>query len=412
VIILAGTAPALVAGGARDPGGFDELALEKQRLLPAVEALFERESYRPGAAATLIVTTRLRRVGLQIFRTGTEPTGNQKRHEMRGTVVTEPSSVAVGPAGRVRLTIGDWPSGMYYAELRAPDGRVGYAPLIVRPKQLGEHPVAIVMPTNTWFAYNRRDVDRDGYGDTWYERWSIRTVDTTRPFLDRGVPPNFNSYDLPFLHWLHLTGRDVDVLSQRDLEGGVSGAELRRAYELIVFPGHHEYVTTREYDVIEQYRDLGGNLMFLSANNYYWHTVKQGPHMRRTQHYHDRGRPESALVGVQFIASGNGQHAASYRVVQSEAGRWIFEGTGLEPGSSFGRFGIEIDRTTRFSPRGVDVVAEIRGLFKAGSAQMTYYETGRGAKVFAAGAFTLAGASLREPNSTILANLWERLSQD
>jgi hypothetical protein len=134
--------------------------------------------------------------------------------------------------------------------------------------------------------------------------------------------------------------------------------------------------------------------------------------MRRTQHYHDRGRPESALVGVQFIAGGNGQDAAPFRVVPSEAGTWIFAGTGLEPGSSFGRFGIEIDRTTRFSPRGIDVVAEVRGLFRAGSAQMTYYETGRGAKVFAAGAFTLAGSALREPTSTILANLLEKLSQD
>jgi hypothetical protein len=402
---------AAASGIDRRTPGFDELALEKQHLLPAIEALFLRESYRPGSVATLAVSSAGARVEVQIFRTGTEATRGQKRHEMRGVAVTEPRMVSLGADKQVEVAIGDWPSGVYYAELHA-RGRTGYAPLIVRPKQLGEQDVAIVMPTNTWFAYNRRDVDRDGDGDTWYENWTIRTVDMTRPFLDRGVPPNFNNYDLPFLRWLHLTGREVDVFSQRDLEGGLTGAELRRAYELIVFPGHHEYVTTREYDVIERYRDLGGNLMFLSANTFFWHTVKHGRIMRRTQHYHDRGRPESALVGVQFIAGGNGQHNAPYRLVPSEAGTWIFAGTGLEPGSSFGRFGIEIDHTTRFSPRGVDVVAEIRGLFKAGSAQMTYYETSHGAKVFAAGAFTLAGSALREPTSTILANLWEKLSQD
>ena len=43
-----------------------------------------------------------------------------------------------------------------------------------------------------------------------------------------------------------------------------------------MFPGHHEYVTTREYDVIERYRDLGGNLMFLSANNFFWRVVRHG----------------------------------------------------------------------------------------------------------------------------------------
>jgi hypothetical protein len=43
---------------------------------------------------------------------------------------------------------------------------------------------------------------------------------------------------------------------------------------------------------------------------------------------------------------------------------------------------------------------------------MTYYETAAGAKVFAAGAFTLAGQAGRDPVVTqLLANLWDRLSQ-
>ena len=55
------------------------------------------------------------------------------------------------------------------------------------------------------------------------------------------------------------------------------------------------------------------------------------------------------------------------------------------------RVGIEIDRTSPDSPKGVQVIAEIPDLFGPGfTAQMTYYETKGGAKVFAAGAFTLA----------------------
>ena len=42
---------------------------------------------------------------------------------------------------------------------------------------------------------------------------------------------------------------------------------------------------------------------------------------------------------------------------------------------------------------------------------MTYYETARGAKVFAAGAFTLAGAACRSPSTRLLDNLWSRLEQ-
>ena len=29
-------------------------------------------------------------------------------------------------------------------------------------------------------------------------------------------------------------------------------------------------MTTHEYDAVKQYRDLGGNLVFLSANNFFW----------------------------------------------------------------------------------------------------------------------------------------------
>jgi hypothetical protein len=56
------------------------------------------------------------------------------------------------------------------------------------------------------------------------------------------------------------------------------------------------------------------------------------------------------------------------------------------------------------------VVAEIPRLIGATrTAQMTYYETPRGAKVFAAGAFTLPGRS--RAARTLLDNLWTRMSR-
>ena len=67
------------------------------------------------------------------------------------------------------------------------------------------------------------------------------------------------------------------MLSQSDLESSPSPRALAAAYDLIVFPGHHEYVTTREYDLVEGYRNLGGNLMFLSANNFFWQRREAGP---------------------------------------------------------------------------------------------------------------------------------------
>jgi len=95
----------------------------------------------------------------------------------------------------------------------------------------------------------------------------------------------------------------------------------------------------------------------------------------------------------------------------AEAARWAFEGTGLENGSSFGRYGIELDARTAASPQGTTLLAEIKDLMGPGrSAEMTYYETAAGAKVFAAGVLNFA-ASIDDPQvSRLVDNVWSRLA--
>ena len=405
LVIGIGLVAPVLSGCGGQADGRDVRALAEQTSEPGIEAYFTRESYATSDRARLVVGRRTRGVTMQVFRTGTVWPDRRRRNEMYGTPVTERLPLAR------RISIGDWPSGVYYVELREPDGTVGYAPFIVRPRRLGEHRVAVVMPTNTWQAYNRRDSDGDGEGDTWYENWGIRTIDTTRPFLDRGVPPHFGRYDLPFLHWLTVTGKEVDFLSDRELHM-VRGNLLRKAYDLIVFPGHHEYVTSREYDAIERYRDLGGNLMFLSANNFFWRVDRRGDRLRKVAQWRDLGRPEASLIGVQYVANDRGRRQGPYIVRASGATEWIFNDTPLLVGSTFGSFGIEIDATSTASPDSTEVVAEIPHLLAGKTAQMSYYETGRGARVFAAGAFTLAGSALDPRVSQVLKNIWEHLTAD
>jgi hypothetical protein len=415
LIAALATASLIVAvmGDETATDGRDTVTLAAQTSQPGIEAYSLRESYRPGDAALIVVETPLRTVRVQVFRIGDVP-GARHRYELRGTAVTSSRAVALrrGYRGReARVAIGDWPTGMYYVELRAGDGRIGYVPFVVAPGRLGEHRVAVVMPTNTWFAYNRHDADGDGAGDTWYEDRGLDTIDMKRPFLDRGVPPYFGKYDFPFLRWLHRTGKEVDVLSQRELEQVAGGDVLARAYDLIVFPGHHEYVTPREYDAVERYRDLGGNLMFLSANNFFYKVTKQGDGMTRHGRWRDYGRPEAALIGVQYIGNDEGEHRGPFTLRRAPALTWIFAGTGFRPGSRFADFGIEIDHTAPSSPPGTQVLGEIPDLLGPGqTAQMTYYETAAGAEVFAAGAFTLAGAALWPAVSPVLENLWARLT--
>ena len=51
----------------------------------------------------------------------------------------------------------------------APGGRLAYAPFVVRPRVFGSQSrVAVVLSTNTWQAYNFRDANGDGCGDSWY----------------------------------------------------------------------------------------------------------------------------------------------------------------------------------------------------------------------------------------------------
>ena len=384
---------------------------------PTVEAAFGRESYAPGETAKVAIWTAGRRVNLQVFRAGTERTGIAAHDVMLGSAVTRPRQIGdVQRGDAIRIRIGDWPSGLYFAKLVGEGHKIGYAPFVLRPRRLGEHAVAVVLSTMTWQAYNFHDDDGNGTPDTWYANQNDHSLTARlgRPFENRGVIPHYKFYEQPFLRWLIATGRDVDYLADADLDRRTTTARrLASAYELLIFPGHHEYVTPHEYDVATRFRDLGGNLMFLSANNFYWRTVKHGLVMSRTAHWRDLGRPEAALVGVQYFYNDEGEHHGPWVVRRSAAARWIFAGTKLRPGSRFADGGIEGDCVSPRSPGGIEIVAAIPNLFGTQQdAHMTYYETRAGAKVFAAGAFTLGDAVWWPDVRRVMENLWARLSDD
>jgi N,N-dimethylformamidase beta subunit-like, C-terminal len=180
---------------------------------------------------------------------------------------------------------------------------------------------------------------------------------------------------------------------------------------MIVFSGHHEYVTTHEYDVVQRYRDLGGNLMFLSANNFFWKVELHGTVMTRVALWRHLGRPEAALIGVQYRGNDRGTHRGGWLVRRTQAAPWLFAGTTIRNGTRVGDAGIEIDKRAPSSPKSLRVIAEIPNLFGPGfTAQMTYYETPAGAKVFAAGAFTLAGSVWEPQMRQLVTNVWSHLS--
>jgi N,N-dimethylformamidase beta subunit-like, C-terminal len=389
--------------------------------LQGIDASFNKPSYLPGENAQIRVATDEPAVTYKVFHAGPEQLITYADNQLAGV-----------DTGAAPLTL-DWtlwrdrphtisfqiptlPSGLYFLQFSGPDGRVGYAPFVVHPATLGlTSRVLVVLPTNTWEAYNFQDVNGDGYGDTWYAGPPNRTVDLSRPYIARGVPPHYYRYDLPFLHWFYWSGKTAEFIADSEFDSIARGDDLARAYDLIVFEGHEEYVTTHEYDLVQRFRDLGGNLVFLSANNFFWKVDKTGQILRKIGKWRDAGRPEAGLIGVEYRANDDGQHQALYTVENTAAAPWLWAGTGLTEGSTFGQFvggyGIEVDMTAPESPPGTIVLAEVPDLFGPGiGAQMAYYETPVGAKVFAAGALDFGGSSTFWPVKQMLENIWARLS--
>jgi hypothetical protein len=384
----------------------------RDSLKPKLTAYFLRESYRRGDAARLVVTDHAARVFVQVVRAGGESEPTIPNDVMLGAAVT--GTIASGTVeGRRIFTIriGSWPSGVYFARLTAAGSRVGYAPFVLRPTRLGEHRIAVVMPTQTWQAYNFRDDDGDGRPDTWYAGWRTNTARLVRAFLNRGVPPHWTRYDAPFVRWLVQTHRDVDFLSDAELRDVRDGSALAAAYDLIVFSGHHEYVTEHEYDAVTRYRDLGGNLAFLAANDFFWKITIHDHVMTRVAEWRDLGRPEAGLIGVEYRANDRGGHRGPWLLRPGASSTpWLFDHVDTSEGVGVG--GIEIDATAAASPKSVRVLAEIPDLYGPGfTAQMTYYQTPAGAKVFAAGAFSLARSAWDRGVRRLVANLFTELGK-
>src|SRR5256885_3228660 len=409
-IIGAGHSKALHVYGYDEDDGRDTAAQSSDK--PTVEAAFPLESYGPNSVARLVITDKAPTVSIQVRHVGPETGPIMGNDTMTGVPMTAKRAIGRVSGRRiVNVGLGAWPSGVYFVELTAPGGRVGYAPFVLRPKHLGVNRVAVVMPTQTWQAYNHRDDNGDGKADTWYACACQHTARLGRPFLDRGTPPHFKYYEIPFLRWLSRTHPDVDIISDAELKGA-SGHQLANAYSLLIFSGHHEYVTTHEYDAVTNFRDRGGNLIFLSANNFYWKIVIRGRVMTRIAKWRDLGRPEAALLGVEYFHNDRGEHRGNWIVRNAGHFAWLLDGTGLGNGGSISNGGIEADHVTSASPGSTRVVAEIPNLYGPGmTAQMTYYEKA-GAKVFAAAASPLPGGVRQPKVERLMENLWKRMAND
>lgn len=384
----------------------------------------------------------------------------------------------------------DLPSGVYAARVAAEGGGEDEIPFFVRPSRQRRTADAVVLiPTLSYLAYGNEHSswanpipstpgldqilatvgERDRYAaeqrlKSIYEMHTdgsgVAYSSRLRPIVNMrrgyGMPllvggPHQFPADLELLEWLDRREFAYDVVTDEDLHE--EGAALLDGYRVLLTGSHPEYWTEAMLDGLEEWLDIGGRLMYLGGNGFYWVTslFADRPHVLEVRRGHAgtgvwrsdpgevhhastgepgglwrfRGRPPQRVAGIGFTAQGF-DRSLPYRlteVASDPRAAWIFEGVeGDEVGAHGsvlnGAAGFEIDRVDAElgTPPHALVLATAHGfsdVYQATSediltsdslqggtvsplvrADMVFYERPNGGAVFSTGSIAWCGALL------------------
>ena len=154
---------------------------------------------------------------------------------MHGVAVAPRHRLGAEKAGSlVRIAVGNWTSGLYFARVTSATASSGMRRSSCG-RRLGERPWPSSCPRRRGRPTTSATTTATG-DPTRGTPGNGNVVHLFRPFLNRGVPYRFRHYDLPFLHWLARTRKQVDFLADGDL-ARIGTPQARGGYDLIVFPG-------------------------------------------------------------------------------------------------------------------------------------------------------------------------------
>jgi hypothetical protein len=347
-------------------------------------------------------------------------------------------------------------TGLYYFHAKGESGAFFSFPLVVAPRK-PEARIAVLACTNTWNAYNpfggrsnyyqaarlgsepvvnsRQDLARYSLPD--YGEWKLgyyEPLSFDRPNPANVVPENETITHLiegrmacamapaewRTLGWMEREGFHYDLYSDYQLHSGELPLD---AYRVLLLNVHPEYWSAQMYDRVKSWvYQKGGRLVYLGGNGINgpieflddatMRCINDWPEGTESR-FHCYKESEANLLGVVFTESG-AMTVAPYRAVKPE--HWIFEGTGLRAGDTFGHktqherygdgaSGHETDKISRSSPSATVLLA--KGLNPDdGGGEMTYYELPNGGAVFSVGSITFATALfLDDPCARITANV-------
>ncbi|MFN8444878.1 MAG: carboxypeptidase-like regulatory domain-containing protein [Caldilineaceae bacterium] len=368
-------------------------------------------------------------------------------------------------------------SGLYYFHAESENGDFFTFPWIVAPS-MPQASIAVLASTNTWNAYNnfggrsnyvnpvalpptptinaRQQLGRytrSGSYTVWREadeEYTPLSFDRPEPFNHipretelndpiRGRQPcHIAPTEWRLLGWLEREGFAYDFYSEAQLHFDQLDLD---AYKVLILSTHPEYWSRRMFDKVKEWvQKRGGRLLYLGGNGLNCEIEFLDPATMRcnTQlildedgltnrdpadpsagyesRMHRRGESEAALLGVVYTDPG-AMTAAPYRVVQAD--HWIFAGTGLHNGDTFGEkslheripggaSGHETDKRSASTPPGTVLLAKGTNQDEGG-AEMVIYETASGGAVFSVGSITWPACILVDNAvSTITANVIRR----
>lgn len=251
----------------------------------------------------------------------------------------------------------------------------------------------------TQFAASTYNYHSDGSGVSLSSR--LRPILTMRPgFLTFNDPAGSGLRHFPadthLVSWLCHQGFDFDIVTDEDLDDdGVSAIE---GYRVLITGSHPEYHTERSLNALRDFRDAGGNFVYLGGNGFYWRIARRIdlPHVieiRRAEggirawacepgEYYQQldggygglwrrnGRPPQALGGVGFAIQGPYEGSGYRRTAESYRPdvAWVFEGVDNDVCGDYGLFGggaagFELDQVSDVlgTPPGTVVLARSEG---------------------------------------------------
>ena len=276
-----------------------------------IEGYCGRLSYRPGATASIHVSTE-HRYDVTVESWGADRTVVWSAAGIEGQFVPAPATAdSVGcdwPASIEVPVGGDWQSGFYLVTLTArgaAEGRdVAHACFVVTAATTPTtrtRRALFILGTNTWNAYNtwggaslytggtqvsfrrpfgrgmlcRPEVDRDdrkARPARWGEEPDVNGELFQEYRFAHGYPAAIGSsgwftHERRFVEWAERAGYEFDSCISTDLDDDPTIAE---GYDLLIDVGHDEYWSVGERRAVEAHVRRGGHFASFSGNTMFW----------------------------------------------------------------------------------------------------------------------------------------------